>query len=42
MSSNRLCYRLLTEILDACLDCDLHLECFPMDEETAAMMEASK
>jgi hypothetical protein len=40
--SRCLLYRQLTEIQDACLDCDSHLECFPMDEETAAIMEASK
>ncbi len=31
----KLCYKQLTEIAEACLDCDSHLDCFPMDDETA-------
>ena len=37
-----LLYRQLTEIQDACLDCDSHLECFPMDEETAQFISSEK
>jgi hypothetical protein len=35
----KLCFQQLAEIADACLDCDSHLDCFPMDEETKQLME---
>ncbi len=35
-------YKKLNEIDEnRCLDCDFHLECFPMDEETKVLMEVS-
>jgi hypothetical protein len=37
----RLCYLLLSEIVDACLSCDSILECFPMDTETKQLMEVA-
>jgi len=36
-----LCHLQLSEIQDACLSCDFHLDCFPMDDETKEMMEVS-
>lgn len=31
--SKPLCYKQQTEITDACLSCDFHLECFPLEDE---------
>jgi hypothetical protein len=33
-------YKKLSEMDEArCLDCEFHLDCFPMDDETKALME---
>jgi hypothetical protein len=37
----KLCFQQLSEIADACLDCDSHLDCFPMDEESKVLMGES-
>ena len=35
-------YKKLVEIEERCLDCDSHLICFPMDEETKKFMGVTR
>jgi hypothetical protein len=35
-------FKQLAEIQDACLDCENHLECFPMDPEIKQFISSAK
>ena len=35
----KLCHRQLTEIQDACLECDSILDCFPMDDDCNSQLK---